>query len=188
MRHFIVMCDSNDADYITDIVHVSEEDVEKFMPLIKAIENFIPYPTGLGMCYHNWDGMRPNLHDSYGIKNCYEVYSQFPKEYLDEFFDKFLIGCCPDWAYEPEMINSIHTIHKIQEIILGKELIYADYKKLQSRETLNPKNVEFMKRRAEIQNYKNAEGVPFNTIKFTDMTPEESAMCEEYKILWSKYQ
>jgi hypothetical protein len=45
-----------------------------------------------------------------------------------------------------------------------------------------------MKRRAEIQNYKNAEGVPFNTIKFTDMTPEESAMYEEYKILWSKYQ
>lgn len=98
MRHFIVMCDSNDADYITDIVHVSEEDVEKFMPLIKAIENFAPYPTGFGMCYHNWDGMRPDLHDSHGIKNCYEVYSQFPKEYLDEFFDKFLIGCCPDWV------------------------------------------------------------------------------------------
>lgn len=188
MRHFIVMCDSNDGDYITDIVSISNEDVEKFMPLIEAIENYVPEIYGWGVSTNNWDDMREDLKDEIGTKNCFEKYSQFSKEYINDFFDKFLIGCCPEWACGPEMINSIHTIYKIQEITLKKEFVYADYEKLKKRSDNCKINQEYLERRKELYSYKNKLGISLGSIQFNEMTPKEIEIYNEYKNLWKKYR
>ena len=39
MRTFYVVVDTNDADYVGKLVHVSDEKVEKWMPLIEKIKN-----------------------------------------------------------------------------------------------------------------------------------------------------
>ena len=42
MKTLIITIDTNDADYITRVVKVDEEDLERFLPLIEKIKNFKP--------------------------------------------------------------------------------------------------------------------------------------------------
>lgn len=43
MRSFYIEVDTNDADYIGKLVSVSDENIEKWLPLIEKIRNFKPY-------------------------------------------------------------------------------------------------------------------------------------------------
>lgn len=45
MKYLYVKVDTNDADYLTELTKISEEDLARFMPLIQAIKNFKPYQT-----------------------------------------------------------------------------------------------------------------------------------------------
>ena len=40
MKTFYVEVDTNDADYVGQLVEVSNENAEKWMPLIEKIKNF----------------------------------------------------------------------------------------------------------------------------------------------------
>jgi len=122
-RSFIVMTDSNDGDYITDVVTVNNETAEKFMPIIEAVRDFKEVDEDGSR--HNWSDMTPFVGRG---KTCLERYPQFSKEYMEEFFETFLIGTTPEWikgeeVCGPEMIDSFHTIGLIQEIELKEKFI-----------------------------------------------------------------
>ena len=43
MKKIIITVDANDADYLTNIEEISNEDLEKIKPLLEEIKNFKPY-------------------------------------------------------------------------------------------------------------------------------------------------
>lgn len=110
MRTFFVEIDTNDADYVGKLVHVSDEKVEKWMPLIEKIKNFKPY-TGTTDSGREWK------HSSnFPIGECcrYDLGEMDPcelynitEEELEEFQDTFEL-------YGGEY--GFHTIHKIIEV------------------------------------------------------------------------
>ena len=182
MRSFYIVLDYNDADYFRYVVTVEDEVFEKFKPLIKAIAEFKPYvrPSSFGeVVYNNWIGNRPDL----GDKSIYEVYSQFSKEYIDEFKKTFLYYSCPDHEYG----CTFHSIVKFQEITLGNNLIDGDYQSVEKR---TPQKVkDYLKEEAELYSYKRpSDGKPYNCIPFAEMTPEEKEIGRKLDNLWKKYQ
>ena len=57
-----ITADTNDADYITSVNTISEEDLEKIKPLIEKIKNFKPYKV---KCNESWgDKKREDLDSS----------------------------------------------------------------------------------------------------------------------------
>ena len=80
MRYFFVKGDYNDADYASNIIQLTDEEFDKFKPLIDAIGSFQPYITEWQWEYSNW----------HGEKTPEETYSQFPEELVKEFERKVL--------------------------------------------------------------------------------------------------
>lgn len=104
----LVITDCNDADYVVHIyLDITEETLEKFMPLINAIADAKPYPYKLGIAIHNFPlgDVRTDLYE----KTVYEMYNQFSKEYIDEFIDTFL-------AYNKGKYG-FHTIVEISNVV-----------------------------------------------------------------------
>lgn len=105
----LVITDCNDADYVEHLYRdITEETLEKFMPLINAIADTKPYPYKLGIAIHNFpvgDYVRTDLYE----KTVYEMYNQFSKEYIDEFIDTFL-------AYNKGKYG-FHTIVEISNVV-----------------------------------------------------------------------
>lgn len=107
----IIVADTNDGDYVTEITAVDTETLDKIKPLVKAIKNFKPY---IGQ-YESYDGtMRGTTHDhnwpdgeclreDMGEKNIYEIYSDFDEDVIDTFRD-----LCPVDEY------GIHTIESVK--------------------------------------------------------------------------
>jgi hypothetical protein len=56
MFEITIKADTNDGDYVTSINQISEEDLNKIRPLIKAIKEFEPYPSKIApwVCDHNY--------------------------------------------------------------------------------------------------------------------------------------
>ena len=117
MRKFYVQIDTNDADYIGKIVSVSDEKVEKWMPLIEKIKNFKPY-TGTSDSGRTWDHI-----SNFPVGECcrYDLGEMDPCELynitedeLDEFIEAFEL-------YGGEF--GFHTITEISEINIVKRLL-----------------------------------------------------------------
>lgn len=110
MRTFYVEIDTNDADYIGKLVEIEDEKVEKWMPLIKKIDNFKPY-KGTAASGTTWTH-KSNFpideccrHDL-GEKDPCELYG-ITEDELEEFVDTFdLYG--GDYGF--------HTITRIVEV------------------------------------------------------------------------
>lgn len=117
MRSFYIEVDTNDGDYVGYLITIPKEDFERFKPLIEKIKNFTPYEgvSESGICYtrhHNFpigDLYRPYL----GDKSPQELYNITDEEYED-FIETFKL-------YGGEY--GFHTITKIQEVILGEEIL-----------------------------------------------------------------
>ena len=110
MRTFYVEIDTNDADYVGNLVHVSDEEVDKWMPLIEKIKNFKPY-TGTTDSGREWSH-RANFpvgeccrYDLGEMDPC-ELYN-ITEDELDEFIETFEL-------YSGEY--GFHTISKIVEV------------------------------------------------------------------------
>ena len=117
MRTFYVEVDTNDADYIGKLVSVSDEKVEKWMPLIEKIKNFKPY-TGTSESGTTW-----NHTSNFPVGECcrYDLGEMDPCELynvtedeLDEFIETFELYGDDD---------GFHTINKIVEIEVKNKLI-----------------------------------------------------------------
>jgi hypothetical protein len=124
----VVEGDHNDADYIVSVSPITDEGLERFSPLIKAIKGFKPYKTvdppskhpGIKPLEwshdHNWPsgdyGCRPDL----GEKSYLEYYSAlgFPEDLIEEF----------DMDYVPHAEGgNIHTINAIYLVRYEKHLL-----------------------------------------------------------------
>lgn len=112
-----ITVDTNDADYLTKVSEISEEDLETITPLIKAIKNFKPYTgktTGSYAGrdwthyynYHIGEYVRTEL----GEKQVTEIYPQFSEE-VHELFQEF----CPYGQ------DGFHTVESILVAPLTKK-------------------------------------------------------------------
>lgn len=117
MRTFYVVVDTNDADYVGKMVSVSDENIEKWMPLIEKIKNFKPY-TGTSDSGTTWNHssnfpIGECLRDDLGEKDPCELYDITDDE-LDEFIEVFEL-------YGSEY--GFHTIVSISEVEIKNRLL-----------------------------------------------------------------
>lgn len=102
-----IKVDTNDADYVSEVSTITEEDLEKIKPLIEAIQNFKPYTTP-----NDWSEKgtehRANFpvgeccREDMGEKPANELYEEFTQEVFDIFY-----GLCPMVEYGFHDIESI---------------------------------------------------------------------------------
>lgn len=183
MKHFYVVCDYNDGNLSSGIVSITEEEYNKFKPIIEAIANYEPYVCRHEMGsidYHNWFSYRPDL----GEKSVYEKYPQFSKELLDEFNEKMLDIPNP----ESEYVNGFHTIEKIQEVSFGETLLDDSVYDISNREQ-SPKIKAYLEERHKLCSYqRKSDGKCILSIPFSEMTEEEKAIIDRLDNLWKDYQ
>ena len=118
MKTLLVTVDTNDADYIREIIEIDEDTLEHFKPLIEKIKNFQPYtsrsrPGGPEWRFSHNFSVGDCLREDLGEKHPIELYNITKEEY-DYFVDVFnLYG--GEWGF--------HTIVSIQEITLGEKIL-----------------------------------------------------------------
>ena len=183
MKKLLIVGDYNDADYVKDIVKVEDSVFEKFLPLMKAINNFEPYVCRSsfgGVCEHNWISSREDL----GEKNIYETYPQFTPEYIDEFIDIFTSG-----LHTPYDDCDCHTIIEISDVVTDEK--YVDWEQVWDacEKRHSPKVKEYLEKRAELYSYKRpSDGKPLNSIPFSEMNDYENELIHKLDTLWKDYQ
>ena len=179
-RTLLIEADYNDADIARNIIVISEEDFQKFLPLMKAINEFKPYIGKFGgVRYHNWK----SNHYREGDKTPYLIYNQFPKELIDEF-DEEVMGQLvnPEECYGAVF----HTIVNIQEVVLGEQFVNGNHRQIEARN----KNIidDYYKEYQKIYSYRRAsDGKSLNCIPFSEMTEEENQLLEKSRNLWIQY-
>ena len=181
----LVITDCNDANYIEHLYRdITEETLEKFMPLIKVIADAKPYPYKLGIASHNFpvgDYARTDLYE----KTVYEMYNQFSKEYIDEFIDTFL-------AYNNGKYG-FHTIVEISNVVTDevylKQLPWAEeYKKLMEEPVIKAYIAD---KEAAGQKWAELCGcsvIEAYSIPFNEMSKEAYAAYLVYDNVWRKYR
>lgn len=112
-----ITVDTNDADYLTKVSEISEEDLETIKPLIEAIKNFKPYTGKTTGSYPGRDWSHShNYHigeyvrEDLGEKQVTEIYSQF-SEKVHELFQDF----CPYGQ------DGFHTVESVLVAPLTKK-------------------------------------------------------------------
>lgn len=117
MKTLLVTVDTNDGDYVREIVKIDDKTLEHFKPLIGKIKNFKPY-TGTANSGTTWKHIAnfpvgDCLREDLGEKHPMELYNLTEEEY-EYFVDAFrLYG--GEWGF--------HTIKSIQEITLGEIIL-----------------------------------------------------------------
>ena len=181
----LVITDCNDADYVEHLYRdITEETLEKFMPLINAIADAKPYPYKLGIALHNFpvgDYVRTDLYE----KTVYEMYNQFSKEYIDEFIDTFL-------AYNKGKYG-FHTIVEISNVVTDevylKQLPWSE----QHKKGLEDPAIKayIADREAAAQKWADLCGCSVteaHSMPFDKMSKEAYAAYVIYKNVWRKYR
>jgi len=95
-----VTVDTNDADYATKVTSITQEDIDKLIPLFKAIKNFKPYTVKINDI--NWDHSHnypygDSLREDLGEKSPAELYD-FDAE-IFEIFEEEYIPCCDEYGF-----------------------------------------------------------------------------------------
>ena len=183
MKKLLIVADYNDADYVKDVVKVEDSIFEKFLPFMKAINNFEPYIRRSrfgGICELNWISHRENL----GEKNIYESYPQFTHEYIDEFIDIFTSG-----LPIPYDDCACHTIIEISDVVTDEKYVDYDPSRQAFEKRYSTKVKEYLKKREEIYSYKRpSDGKPLNSIPFGEMDDYENELIRKLNTLWKDYQ
>lgn len=100
----IVRADHNDADYMEDSSPITQKQLDKFLPLIKAIKKITKKQS------HNWPRGEYCCREDLGEPTVEEIYSQFSKKLIAEF-EEFI----------PTSEGNIHTIESITLLEIEKE-------------------------------------------------------------------
>ena len=182
MMKLFIVADYNDGDYSKDLIEITEEDFNKFKPLIDAINNFVPYICRYqfpDVAYHNWESCRTDL----GELNLYDTYPQFSKEYIEEFQDKFMSG-----LHNPESDygGCFHTIVELRNVITDEVYIDGDYFKIKTR---TPEKVKaFLEEYSQLSSYcRKSDNKRLGSIPYNEMTKEETELINQIHNLWKKY-
>ena len=181
MKKLYITADFNDADYGYRLIVIDEETFDKFLPLIKAINNFEPYVRRSsfgGVDYNNWESHREDL----GEMSIEEKYSQFDKKHINEFQSIFVNPIpVPSEGCEDE---GPHTIVELVDVMTDEVLISTEGKYSKH----NDKVDAYLKERAEIYSYtRKSDSKPLHLIPFAEMTDEENELIERLHNLWEKY-
>lgn len=87
MYEIIVKADTNDADYITEMTEITQEELDLIRPLVEAIRRFKPYTVELDgrsrRFHHNYPNSEYSAWDL-GEKSPRELYD-FPEEVHQTF-------------------------------------------------------------------------------------------------------
>ena len=181
MKKLYITADFNDADYSYRLIVIDEETFNKFLPLIKAINNFEPYirrSSFGGVDYNNWESHREDL----GEISIEEKYSQFDKKYIEEFQRIFVNPIPVPWEGSEDM--GPHTIVELVDVMTDEVLI--DTKEKYSKH--NDKVESYLKEKAEIYSYiRKSDGKPLHSIPYVEMTDEENELIKRLHNLWKKY-
>ena len=105
MKYLIIKVDTNDADYVSNINKISDEDILAIMPLINALKAF----SDANRWEHNYprgECHRPDM----GEKSVKELYPDITEETFD-IFNGFL----PSTEYGFHTIESIDVIEGTME-------------------------------------------------------------------------
>jgi hypothetical protein len=117
MKTFYVEVDTNDADYVGQLVEVSNEDAEKWMPLIEKIKNFKPYSVvskyNMVWEHHHNFPFGEHYRKDLGEKSACELYN-ISEEEMEAFQEAFWL-----WGNE----YGFHTITQIVEVNISNKLI-----------------------------------------------------------------
>jgi hypothetical protein len=114
MRMLVVRGDHNDADWITQVTPITQKQLDRYTPLIKAIKGFKSYKaegTTFSMVFthdHNWPVGDYGHRDDLGEKSIVELYGKLAQEFDEE--------------YVPHADGNIHTIYEIFTVQLDKRL------------------------------------------------------------------
>ena len=183
MKKLLIIADYNDGDYVKDVVKVEDDVFEKFLPLMKAINDFEPYVAKCSfynIVVQNWQNARQDL----GEKTVYEVYSQFSKDYIDEFMDIFMSG-----LHVSYWDDTFHTIVEISDVVTDEKYVQfpQSYEELHKR--YNEKVLGYIKEYNELRSYtRSKDGKNIMSIPFNEMTSEEKIIVDKMQSLWMKYQ
>lgn len=101
LKLLAIRADTNDADYVTEITVVTQEDLDMMLPLINAVINYSSKPGYEGK--HNWEA------NQYSQNPPYKAYAEFGREVLDMFA-----------YYVPTSENGVHSIEDISIIEVSK--------------------------------------------------------------------
>ena len=182
-----VKTDWNDADYIEHIYDIDDNILNKFLPLIKAVSEFIPYITALGIDVGNHNFPLGNCvrTDLYG-KTVYQIYNQFTKEYIDEFIRVFL--ACNQDSF------GMHTICEISNAVTGEIYLKLEPYNVRMEKALN--NPVIKAYMAESQQLGDSRTKlcgcktigQAGSVQFDKMTPEALAAYHKYKNCWRNYR
>lgn len=109
MLEIKIVVDENDADYLTSVREISDEDLAKIMPLIEAIKQFKPYSLKAGQYGLTWTHDHNYVtgecqREDLGEKSVEEYYSQIDSE-THELFQEF----CPFSEHGFHTIKSIEV-------------------------------------------------------------------------------
>lgn len=111
-KYLVVTADTNDADYVTNVAEITDEQIEKFKPVFEAIKNFKPYfgyyESGRKTSEHKYNFQTHNWNGEHGEKSAQELYEHLTGE---ESWDEFVYYFVPK---NPDNINGIHTIKSIE--------------------------------------------------------------------------
>lgn len=181
MKKLYITADFNDADYGYRLIMIDEETFDKFLPLIKAINNFEPYirrSSFGGVDYNNWESHREDL----GELSIEEKYPQFDKKYIKEF-QRIFVNPIPV-PYEGSDDMGPHTIVSLMDVTTDELLIDTEGKYSKHNDKIDA----YLKERAEIYSYiRKSDGKPLHSIPFSEMTDEENGLIELLHNLWKKY-
>lgn len=176
-----VVTDYNDGDYITHVYNIDEKTFNKFLPLIKAIQNFEPYPYKFGIEYCNFMiGDLCNLRD--GNKSPYVAYPDFSKYHINDFI-------CTLLEYNQSEYG-IHTIVEISNVVTDEIYLKSEYPEKYEKTNDNVK--EFLNAQQKIlKQWADLCGCPVKkvtSIKFSDMSEAALKKCNEYNNLWKQFR
>jgi hypothetical protein len=100
-KRIIITADTNDADYVTSINAITDEDIELIKPVVEAIKNFKPYKAGGFTHSHNFPSGEHFPRTDMGEKTTEELYGHL------EGYDLFQDLC-------PYGEHGIHTIDEVE--------------------------------------------------------------------------
>lgn len=175
MKKIIITIDTNDADYLTDYVKLDDDKFEKFLPLIRAIENFQPYLCSDGECYYNWIVGHDTWGDDAKFPN--ELYSEFPNELIEEFENTFLNFDLP---------YGMHTIIRMEDPVTDEVYVNAEYSVLQARADQSPMIQEYRNEDTKFYYTKASTGRALHCEQFCNMTKDELQLVKEHENLWKR--
>ena len=129
----VVRGDYNDADFCTKITPITQEQLDRFLPLIEAIKKFKPYkgfskrdpgdknPPLEWKHDHNWGVGEYGLREDLGAKPITELYKSdaISEDLIQEFDEEFVPNGGESAGY------SLHTIVEIFVVKLDQKLFVA---------------------------------------------------------------